>query len=72
MVLLNIKNKENGKLRALRIAKRRFSHDTAYMLYFHLFRITNIFTRKAPKKRDISVNLIKRIYKLHFDEKSKI
>ena len=42
-------------------AKGRFSHDTAYMLYFHFFRITNIFTRKAQKKQDESVNLKKKL-----------
>ena len=75
--LLNNKNKANGKMHAY--AKSRFSHDTGIYCISIFFCKTNIFTRKAHKKKqqkkttgpDKSVNF-KKSYKLHFDEKSKI
>ena len=72
MALLNNKNKANGKMHAY--AKSRFSHDTGICcisIFWHNKYIYSQSAKKNPTGPDKSVNL-KKSYKLHFDEKSKI
>ena len=61
-------------VRCMHMQKVDFLMTRVYVV-FPFFGTTNIFTRKAQKKKptgpDKSVNL-KKSYKLHFDEKSKI
>ena len=75
MALLNNKIKANGKMHAY--AKSRFSHDTGICCISIFWHNKYIYSQSAKKKKkkktgpDKSVNL-KKSYKLHFDEKSKI
>ena len=61
-------------VRCMHMQKVDFLMTRVYIVFPFFFCKTNIFTRKAQKKKtgpDKSVNF-KKSYKLHFDEKSKI